>query len=127
MYLALKHTHLALVTISVTFFVLRFFWLMRDSDMLKKKWVKVSPHMIDTFLLLSGVALIVMTGFSPFNPHVVWMSEKLICILIYIVLGFVALHYGRGTPLKVFAFLAALGWVFVAGKLAITKMPLLLG
>ncbi|WP_434359330.1 SirB2 family protein [Parasalinivibrio latis] len=127
MYMALKHTHMLAILLSVTLFIVRFFWVMRGSDMMQKKWVKVVPHIIDTVLLGTGVALIFVTGFYPFTPAGLWLTEKLTCVLAYIALGFVALHYSRGALFRTFAFLGALGWVYAAASLAIHKVPQFLG
>ncbi|PKF51845.1 SirB2 family protein [Enterovibrio nigricans] len=127
MYAALKHTHLLFIALSVSLFILRFIWRSMGSTMMQKKWVKIVPHIIDTGLLATGVALIAVTGFMPFTPAGVWMTEKLTCVLAYIALGFVALHYSQGTMFRVFAFFGALGWVYAAAKLAMTKTPWLLG
>lgn len=89
--------------------------------------MKVVPHIIDTVLLASGVALVFITGFIPFTPAALWMTEKLTCVLAYIALGYVALHYSRGMAFRLFAFFGALGWVYAAADLAITKTPQLLG
>ncbi|MCC4801012.1 invasion protein [Enterovibrio norvegicus] len=127
MYVALKHIHLFTIALSVTLFIIRFVWRMMDSKMLEKKWVKVVPHVIDTALLLTGISLVVITGFTPFTPGAVWMTEKLTCVFAYIALGFVALNYSQGTLFRLFAFFGALGWVYAAANLAITKTPQLLG
>ncbi|USH01777.1 SirB2 family protein [Grimontia kaedaensis] len=127
MYVALKHTHLMFIALSVILFIIRFAWRMMDSKMLEKKWVKVVPHVIDTILLGTGVALIFVTGFYPFTPQGMWMTEKLTCVLAYIALAFVAMKYSQGTMFRLFAFFGALGWVFAAANLAITKTPQLLG
>ncbi|MDO6708868.1 MULTISPECIES: SirB2 family protein [unclassified Photobacterium] len=125
MYIALKHFHLTIIAMSVLLFVVRFGLMMADSPLMQKKVLKVTPHVVDTFLLLSGVGLIVYTGFMPFSPGADWLNEKLTCVLAYIALGFFALKFGKNKVFKTFAFLGALGWLAMAGKLAVTKMPLL--
>lgn len=127
MYHALKHTHLLFIALSVFLFVFRFGLLMANSQWLEKKWLKVVPHLIDTCLLATGIALIGITGIMPFTEHSLWMTEKLACVFAYFALGFVALQYSHGILFKLFAFLGALGWLYAAAKLAITKTPLLLG
>jgi uncharacterized membrane protein SirB2 len=126
-YMALKHTHLLSIVLSLSLFVIRFFWVMRGSEMLNKKWVKVTPHVVDTVLLTTGIGLIFVTGFVPFTPSGAWMTEKLTCVLAYIALGFVTLHYSRGKLFRTFAFFGALGWAYAAANLALTKVPHLMG
>ncbi len=126
-YVQLKHFHLLLIVLSVALFVFRFVLLMKKSPWLKAKWIKIVPHIVDSFLIATGVGLILMTGFIPFTSYGVWMTEKLMCVLAYIVLGYVTLHYSHGTLFRIFAFLGALGWVYAGAHLAMSKTPQLLG
>lgn len=123
MYLAIKHSHLLFVFLSVVLFIVRFGWKITQNQMLEKKWVKVTPHVVDSLLLLSGIWLILITHFIPFTPAGEWMTEKLFCVLAYIVLGYIALHQQCGKLFRSFCFVGALGWVFIAASLAISKTP----
>ena len=127
MYEGLKHFHLLTVVISATLLSVRYVLMMMDSAMLEKKFLKVFPHINDTFLLVSGISLIVVTGFIPFTPAAPWLTEKISCVLVYIALGFFALKLGKNKLLRTFAFLGAIGWLAMAGKLAVTKTPFLFG
>jgi uncharacterized membrane protein SirB2 len=122
--MALKHTHLLLVAISLAFLTLRFVLSLKGSGLLQHKFLKIAPHVVDTFLLLSAIGLMVTIQQYPFvNP---WLTEKLIGVLAYIALGVMAFK-GRTTTLRVFAFVGALGWMVLVVKVAITKTPVLFG
>lgn len=127
MYEGLKHFHLLTVVISVTLLSLRYGLMMANSGLLEKKFLKVFPHINDTCLLLSGIGLIFITNFIPFTPAAPWLTEKITCVLAYIALGVFALKLGKNKMLRTFAFFGALGWIAMAGKLAVTKIPMLLG
>ncbi|UJF18801.1 SirB2 family protein [Vibrio sp. SS-MA-C1-2] len=127
MYAAVKHIHLLAIALSVTLFVFRYILLMANSKMLEKKWLKITPHITDTVLLVSGITLIFITGFIPFTTSAVWLTEKITCVGVYIALGFVTFHYTNNKVFKTFAFLGALGWLFMAAKLAMMKVPMFLG
>ena len=73
-YTALKHFHLLTVAISITLFVLRF-WQWRRSPIMGRRWVKVAPHLNDTLLFVSGIALVVMFGFYPLLGMDSWLTE----------------------------------------------------
>lgn len=124
MYMALKHTHLLLVALSVTLLFVRFILALRDSPLLQKKLLKVIPHVIDTFLLISAGALMWTLQQYPFVTP--WLTEKFIGLLAYIALGWMALK-GRTKALRVFAFFGALGWLALMVRVAITKTPVLFG
>ncbi|WP_038173043.1 MULTISPECIES: SirB2 family protein [Vibrio] len=127
MYEGLKHFHLLTIAISATLLSVRFALMMANSPILEKKFFKVFPHINDTFLLLSGIMLIVVTGFIPFTASAPWLTEKITCVLAYIALGFFALKLGKNKLLKTFSFFGALGWLAMAGKVAVTKTPMFFG
>ena len=127
-YVWIKNLHLLTITLSITLCGLRFFWKWAGSAMMQKRGVKVVPHVVDTLLLLSGISLIFITHFYPFSPQGTWLTEKLFGVIIYIALGFVALSK-RPVSQKTrwLAFILALACLYLVLKLALTKMPLLLG
>ncbi|KJY81485.1 hypothetical protein TW81_18185 [Vibrio galatheae] len=127
MYEGLKHFHLLTIAISATLLSVRFAMMMANSPFLEKKFFKVFPHINDTALLLSGIGLIFITGFIPFTPAAPWLTEKITCVLAYIALGFFALKLGKNKLLRTFSFFGALGWLAMAGKVAITKTPMFFG
>ncbi|HDG1691017.1 TPA: SirB family protein [Kluyvera georgiana] len=121
------YLHIASAIFSVSFFALRYWWMHHRSALFDARWVRVLPHCVDSTLLLSGVALMVMTRYYPFTEEGGWLTEKLFGVIIYIFLGFVAL--GRRRPRSqqsgFVAFLLALMVLCIIVKLAITKVPLL--
>jgi uncharacterized membrane protein SirB2 len=122
--MALKHTHLLLVALSLSLLVLRFILSLKGSALLQRKFLKIAPHVVDTLLLLSAVGLMITINQYPFVTP--WLTEKFIGILAYIALGVMALK-GRTLALRVFAFVGALGWLVLVVKVAITKTPVLFG
>lgn len=127
-YTALKYFHLLTVAISITLFVLRFYWQWRRSPIGGRRWVKIAPHLNDTLLFVSGIALVVTFGFYPLLGMDSWLTEKLFGVIIYILLGYVAL--GKKTQsqrLRTVAFVLALGCLYLIIKLATTKIPFLMG
>ena len=127
MYEGLKHFHLLTIALSATLLSVRYALMMANSKLLEKKFFKVFPHINDSFLLISGVYLIVLTGFIPFTSAAPWLTEKLTCVLAYIALGMFALKLGKNKLLRTFSFFGALGWLAMAGKVAVTKVPVLFG
>ncbi|MCL1068129.1 SirB2 family protein [Shewanella olleyana] len=125
LYPAVKHTHLTFILLSVIFFITRFVLHMRQSPVMDKKFVKVAPHVIDTFLLLSGLTLCFMIKQYPFVDA--WMTEKFLAVLAYIGLGVMALKGNRNKFFKIFAFLGAIGWLVLAARLAHFKQVVLMG
>lgn len=127
MYEGLKHFHLLTIGLSALLLSVRYVLMMMDSVLRQHKFLKVFPHIVDTCLLLSGIGLIFVTGFVPFTAAAPWMTDKLTSVLAYIALGFFALKLGRNKLLRTFAFFGALGWLAIAGKIAVTKIPMFFG
>ena len=88
MYLLLKHAHLTFIVLALLMFVIRGIWLFTQSSQLSKKWVKITPHIINTLMLLSGIALASYLQLSPFNEP--WLAAKIIAICLFILLGVAA-------------------------------------
>jgi uncharacterized membrane protein SirB2 len=105
-YLALKHVHMTAVVLSLALFGLRGLWMASDSPRLAARWVKVVPHVIDTVLLLSALALAATLGQWPFAQP--WLTVKVVLLVVYIGLGMVALKPGRPKRVRIAAFLLAL-------------------
>lgn len=123
MYMMVKHIHLTAVALTFILFVLRFIWVMSNSGMMRQKWVKIVPHIIDTVLLISAITLCVLISQYPF--YVAWLSEKVIGLVAYIVLGLFALKLGKNKLVKSVAFVAAVAVFASIGKIAVTKQALI--
>lgn len=119
--------HLISIALSVGLLTLRFWWRYTDGRLASARWSRIVPPIIDTVLLLSGVALIVKTHILPFTGQGTWLTEKLFGVIIYIVLGFIALDYrrARSQQARLIAFPLALVVLYIIIKLATTRIPLL--
>ncbi|MET3120436.1 putative membrane protein SirB2 [Oxalobacteraceae bacterium GrIS 2.11] len=118
-YQTIKYLHMSCVLLSGSLFVLRGIWMMRDSALRERLWVRVVPHCVDTVLLGSAVTLAIMSAQYPFQQN--WLTAKLVALVIYIVLGAIALKRGTSKPIRVMAWLAALIVFGYIVAVAITK------
>ncbi len=105
-YWTLRHIHITAVALSLSLFVLRGLWMLADSPRLRQPWARVAPHVIDTVLLASAVALTLIIHQYPFVDA--WLTAKVLGLLAYIGLGTVALKRGRRKRVRMTAFLGAL-------------------
>lgn len=119
--------HLICVALSVSLFVARYWWRYCGHALAAARWTRIVPPVIDTLLLLSGIGLIVKTHILPFTESGSWLTGKLFGVIIYIVLGFIALDYrqARSQQARFIAFPLALVVLHIIIKLATTKIPLL--
>ena len=105
-YLALKYVHVGAVVVSFGLFFLRGMWMMAAPEKLAVRWVRVVPHVIDTVLLVSAIALAAITAQYPFVQP--WLTAKVLALLAYILLGTVAIRRGRTRRVRVVAWILAL-------------------
>jgi uncharacterized membrane protein SirB2 len=104
-YLALKSVHVSSVAASYVLFFTRGIWMMRVPHLLTRRWVRIVPHVVDTILLASAIALAVTIRQYPFVAD--WLTAKVIGLVVYIVLGSIALKRGRSKRVRIGAWLAA--------------------
>ena len=121
MYSLLKHIHVGCVVLSGTGFLLRGVWMLRGSPLLKHRLTKALPHVVDSLLLASALALAVLLHQYPFRDA--WLTAKVLGLLAYIGLGAVALKRGRSLGQRRAAWLAALGVFAYIVSVALTKTP----
>ena len=119
-----KHLHMTLAVISIALFTLRFAWLMLNSEQLKRKWVKITPHVIDTLLLVLGVMMAVKLAINPVEQ--LWLGEKLIAVVAYIFTAMYTLKFARNKTMQIFGYLGAMGWVILVVRIAMTKETMFL-
>jgi uncharacterized membrane protein SirB2 len=98
--------HIAMVLLTVSFFVLRSAWAFVDSPRLKLRTVRVLPHFIDTALLASALTAAALLGQYPFVNG--WLTAKFFGLLGYIVLGHITLWRVKNNRQRAAAFAAAL-------------------
>lgn len=103
--LLLKGLHVTCAVTSYTLFFLRGIWSLRDSPIMRQRWVKIVPHVVDTLLLVTAIALAVAIRQYPFVDA--WLTAKVIGLLVYIGLGLVALRYGRSKGVRLSAWIMA--------------------
>lgn len=102
----LKIIHVTFVVLSFAGFFIRGIWMLKDSPLLKRRWVRISPQVVDTVLLVSAIFLAVQMRFSPMQQP--WLMAKIIALLVYIGLGLVALRFGRTKRIRLSAWLLGL-------------------
>lgn len=118
-YSLLRTVHIGTVHVSLALFLLRGFWMLRDSPRVNARWLRVLPHVNDTVLLTAAIAMLVAASLNPFEHP--WLMAKIIGLLAYIGMGTVALKRGRTKAIRVKALVAALGIFAYIIAVAATK------
>lgn len=118
-----KHLHMTLAAISILLFTLRFAWTLIGSQQLSKKWVKITPHIVDTLLLTFGVVMAVKLSINPVEQ--LWLGEKILAVIAYIFTGYFTLKLARNRTMQIIGYLGAMGWIMLIVRIAMTKENIL--
>lgn len=105
-YALIKLVHLSSAALSISLFFIRGIWALQAPQYLRRRWVRIVPHLIDSVLLASAVALALLSHQYPGTDS--WLSAKVIALLAYIALGTIALKRGRTQRIRALAWIAAL-------------------
>lgn len=119
--MALKYIHVTFVLLTFLSFSIRVYWMYTGSPLLRKKTVKILPHVIDTILLGSGLAMAIMYYGAFYRQQ--WLDFKILGVVIYIILGTVALKTGNSRSIRLVAAIGAwlvfLCIIYIAWKNAV--------
>ncbi len=114
MYLLLKTVHLICAAATICGFILRGYWMMMSSELLHRKATRIAPHIIDTLFLLSGIAMLYMLSLNPFTQN--WLIAKFAGLIVYILLGTIAIRRGATMQIRLIAFAAAVAvFAYIVG------------
>ena len=116
-----KYIHVSCVILTLAFFIIRGIWMIRDSGLLRKRWVKILAPVIDTVLLISAIIQAMKINQFPFYEN--WLTAKILALFVYIALGMVALNYGKTKNIRITAWLASLLCFSYIVAVAITRNP----
>jgi len=121
-FITIKYLHLGSILLSYALFVLRGIWMLQSSAILRQRWTRIVPHIIDTVLLLSAITLAYQLSLSPLSTP--WLMAKIIALLLYIVLGTIAIKRGKTLKIRLTAWLAAqLVFIYIV-SVALSHNPL---
>jgi uncharacterized membrane protein SirB2 len=121
-YALVKLIHQTAVALSISGFFVRGVGALGDAAWVRSRAAKTLPHIVDSVLLLSALALAWMLRLHPGNAP--WILAKVIGLVAYIGLGMLALKPGRPWGVRAAAWIGALavfGWIV---SVALTKNPL---
>ncbi len=113
--------HVLFVLLSGFGFFMRGIGHIRGDLWVQKKTIRILPHIIDTGLLLSAIALLVVTNTSPLTD---WVLAKIIALIVYIFLGVMAFRIAKTRGRKAIYWLLAL--LVFAYMFAVAKTHLVL-
>jgi uncharacterized membrane protein SirB2 len=121
-YLPLRYLHIGSAIISTVLFIARGVLMLAGANMHRGRALRTVPHAIDTVLLASAILLTLSISQFPFVDG--WLTAKAVLLVVYIVLGSIALKRGRSRPVRQFAFAAAVLTVLFLFSVAHARDPM---
>lgn len=121
-FLLLKTIHVSSATISITLFILRGIWSFNGSTIMQQRWIKTVPHFVDTVLIASALGLAYTIEQYPFVDA--WLTAKFFALILHIILGSVAIKYGKTRTIRISAWFGAIAMFTYIVMVAMTHDPL---
>ncbi len=109
-YPLLKNIHIFIALLSGMGFALRGYLRLVMNRPLGHPVIRIAPHIIDTLLLATGIALWIMVGW----PFMSWLGLKLGLIVAYILVGIAAFRSGHSGPGVILYLLALIIFIVIA-------------
>ena len=105
-YILIKLIHITAVMLSGALFFVRGLGSIYDAPFMQLKIIKIAPHVIDSVLLLAAIGLCIQIQQYPFVDD--WVTVKVLVLVVYIVVGSIAIKRGKTRTQKIIAFVAAI-------------------
>ncbi len=116
----LRLVHLSCVVLTLTGFTLRAGLMLAGSPLLRRRWVRTVPHLVDTLLFFSGLGLAWNLHQYPVTSP--WLTAKLAALVVYVILGAVALR-GRTPGRRITALVLAYAVFAYIVAVAMSRNP----
>jgi len=116
--------HVAAALLSISGFIFRGILHFRGSELVSRKWFKITPHIIDTVLIISAIILLYQSGLNLLTTS--WLLAKITALIFYITLGLIAFRFGKSRRVRLLAWCGAILLFAYIIMVAVTKNPLVL-
>lgn len=123
LYPLLKMLHVGFALLSIAALAIRFWWNWRKPELQPGLWLKVGPHINNALLIVSAFGLAFLLGLSPHSQP--WLMNKLIFLVLYVVLGVLAVKPTLALKVRFAAFAGALVIFLAMAHIAVSKMDIL--
>jgi uncharacterized membrane protein SirB2 len=116
--------HVTTALLSISGFIYRGILRFSGSEQVNRKWLKITPHVIDTVLIASAIILLVQASLDPLNTS--WLLAKIIALVLYILLGLIAFRFASNRAIALLAWCVAILVFCYILAVAVTRNPLIL-
>ena len=117
----IKIFHVTLAILTGISFLSRGLARLRSNRPIQAKWLRIVPHIIDTFLLLTAVLLVIQLGYDPLTES--WLLVKIVMLLSYVAFGIAMMRANVTYRVRVSLFALALCCYGYIVGVALTRNP----
>lgn len=122
LYLPLRAVHITCAILTIALFAFRGLLMLAESPLQQNPVLRWTPVAVDTVLLTTALMLTTVIRQYPFATA--WLTTKVVLLALYIVLGSIALRWGRTRRIRLAAFIGALATVGFLVTVARAHQPL---
>ncbi len=120
-YASVRTLHITCAGLSIVLFGARGLMQIGGLAWRRGRWLRFAPHLNDTVLLGAAIALAWLSGQYPLALP--WLTAKVLGLLVYIVVGRIALRTDVSSTTRLLAFAGALASVGYIVGVAVTRSP----
>lgn len=117
LYMAVKHAHLLIIVLTFVFFIINLVLLMKDSEKVNNKILKIGPHILYTLFVITFIYLAYVNPLNlvPFAHS--WATTKLAGFVFYLLSITLALKWAKTNLWRIAGALSAVFWLAMTARL----------
>ncbi|OFA31649.1 hypothetical protein BAE46_08065 [Glaciecola punicea] len=117
MYTIIKHLHLTIIVLTFVFFLINLVLTMKNSELVRNKFLKISPHILYTLFVLTFIYLSYTNPLELYPFVNGWASSKLAGFVFYVLSITLALKWAKNNMWRVAGAISAVFWLVVTARL----------
>jgi uncharacterized membrane protein SirB2 len=117
MYMIVKHAHLTIITLTFIFFIINFVLMMKGSDKVNNKLLKIGPHILYTLFIVTFIYLVSVNPLNLYPFVNGWASSKLGGFVFYVLSITLALKWAKSTLWRIVGLISAVFWLVMSARL----------
>lgn len=117
MYMIIKHTHLAIISLTFIFFMINFVLTIKGSDKVNNKLLKIGPHILYALFICTFIYLVIVNPLNLYPFVNGWGSSKLAGFVFYVLSITLALKWAKKTTWRIVGLISAVFWLFMTARL----------
>ena len=117
MYMIVKHTHLTIILLTFILFSINLVLAMKNSERVNNKLLKIGPHVLYTFFVITFVYLVVNNPLDLYPFVNGWASSKLGGFVFYVLSITFTLKWAKTNLWRVVGLISTVFWLAMTAKL----------